>query len=167
MIKTSKKSIVVIVGIILILTTVLFLFSIPQKTPSDNSIRAVPIEEKAPVFILEGGKNPFEVSIADSEEERAQGLSGVLRLPSQTGKLFVFESPGMYGFWMKDMNFPLDIVWIDESFTIVGITQNATPESYPEVFFSPKEVRYVLEINSGEAVENNLSLGSIMKLIKK
>lgn len=156
-----------IIGGILIVTAMLFLFTNKEKIQVEDSIGTVSVEEEAPVFILEGGKVPFEVSIADSEEERSQGLSGVPRLPSQTGKLFIFENPGMYGFWMKDMNFTLDIVWIDESLTIVGIAHGATPESYPEVFFPPKAVTYVLEINSGEAVDNNLSVGTKLELLQK
>jgi uncharacterized membrane protein (UPF0127 family) len=167
MIKTDNKSIVVVIGAILIVTTVFFLFGNKEKSQYQDTKEVVPLEEKVPLFILQGGSVPFEVSIADSEEERLQGLSGTSSLPPNTGKLFIFENPGIYGFWMKDMNFPIDIVWIDESFAIVGINEGATPESFPEVFFPPKAVQYVLEINSGASRENNLSVGTILKLLEK
>lgn len=167
MIKTSKKSIVVIVGVILIVTIMLFLFANNEKVQLGDGVITAHVEEKAPVFILEGGKVPFEVSIADSEEERGQGLSGVKALAQNEGKLFVFDTPGMYGFWMKDMNFPIDIVWIDETMTIVGISENISPQSYPAVFYPPQQSKYVLEINSGESVRNSLNRGTKLKLLEK
>jgi len=90
----------------------------------------------------------IQVSIADTAEERRQGLSGVRSLADNEGKLFIFDEVGYYGIWMKDMLFPIDILWIDEQFKIVHIEQNVRPESYPASYNSPTPARFVLELNA-------------------
>lgn len=61
----------------------------------------------------------FAVSVADTPSERSLGLSGKSALENDEGMLFVFRENGRYGFWMKDMKFSIDIVWIDENRRIV------------------------------------------------
>ena len=90
----------------------------------------------------------IQVSIADDPKERQQGLSGVERLDANEGKLFIFDRSDYYGIWMKDMLFPLDILWIDESLKIVHIEENVRPESYPASYNSPVPARFVLELNA-------------------
>src|SRR5262245_59669655 len=65
-----------------------------------------------------------EVEIAQNDAQRAQGLSGSNPLADNTGMLFLFAKPGNYIFWMKDMRFPLDMIWI-KSHKVVGITADA------------------------------------------
>jgi uncharacterized membrane protein (UPF0127 family) len=102
----------------------------------------------------------FDLTIAKTEAERQRGLSGTTSLTENTGKLFVFEQPGMYGFWMKDMNYPIDIIWFDSNFKIVDIAQNVTPQSYPDVFYPKQNALYVLEIGAGNAKKLNLDFGT-------
>lgn len=104
--------------------------------------------ETSPSIVI--GDRRIPVSIADSEKERQIGLSNTKSLAQGTGKLFVFEEIGTYGFWMKDMSYPIDIVWVDQNYKVVSVT-TITPESYPEVFYPSSEIKYVLELNSGEA----------------
>src|SRR3989344_6539540 len=63
--------------------------------------------------ILTIGNHTFEVDIADNALTRAQGLSGRSSLGEREGLFFLFSSAGNYGFWMKGMNFPIDIVWLN------------------------------------------------------
>ena len=91
----------------------------------------------------------FNVDVADTKEEREKGLSGRKYLDRNSGMLFVFPDNGNHGIWMKDMNFPIDIIWISENFHIVDIKRDATPDSYPEVFTSTKLAKYVLELPAG------------------
>lgn len=91
---------------------------------------------------------PVTVSIADNDEERSKGLSGVESLGAQEGKLFIFDEEGKYGFWMKDMLIPIDIIWIDNSGFIVHIEENVAPDSYPTIYSSPVPARFVLEVNA-------------------
>jgi uncharacterized protein len=88
------------------------------------------------------------VTIADDPVERRQGLSNVKSLPSKEGKLFIFEKSDYYGFWMKEMLFPIDIIWIDETMKIVHIEENVLPSSYPTSYNPPVQARFVLELNA-------------------
>jgi uncharacterized membrane protein (UPF0127 family) len=66
---------------------------------------------------------------------------------------------------MKDMKFNIDIVWLDESFTITQIESNVSPDTYPTTTFIPeKDSLYVLEFNAHFVEENGLKVGDILKL---
>jgi uncharacterized membrane protein (UPF0127 family) len=101
----------------------------------------------------------LNVAVADTTEERAQGLSSRDKLTAKEGMLFVFTAPDLYCFWMKDMNFPIDIIWLDENKKVVSLKENATPESYPESFCPDTRAKYVLEVNVGKIKEWQISPG--------
>jgi hypothetical protein len=102
------------------------------------------------------------VDIADTGEKRELGLSGRDGLALNHGMLFVFEHADKYGFWMRDMNFPIDMVWIDTDKRIVDITHSATPEAYPKVFYPSSQSLYVLELTSGFADAHNMKIGELL-----
>lgn len=91
----------------------------------------------------------FTLEIASTTEAMERGLSGRNSLAKNMGMLFVLGQPRTYGFWMKDMNFPIDIVWLDKNKEILGLTKNLQPNSYPKIFYSPSGTAYALEINTG------------------
>lgn len=93
------------------------------------------------------------VEIADTPAAITQGLSGREKLPDDQGMLFMFERPGIYSFWMKDMHFPIDIVWIDADWRVVDISSQVDPATFPERFAPKESVQYVLEVNAGKAKE--------------
>lgn len=99
------------------------------------------------------------LEIADSQTERVQGLSGRETLDPSTGLLFVFEKPEKIGIWMKDMLFPIDIIWINEQKKIIDIKTNVTPDSYPQAFFPKEKSLYVLEVNAGFVEKNAVRIG--------
>ncbi len=100
----------------------------------------------------------FNIDVADTPQKRAQGLSGKTSLDAQSGLLFILNAPEYAGIWMKDMLFPIDIIWIGENMKIVGIEKNATPESFPKIFTPTEKSLYVLEINAGSAQKNNIKV---------
>lgn len=114
-------------------------------------------QDSATLFV---GAVQIPIEIADTNEERALGLSNRESLAEGRGLLFIFEETGVYGFWMKDMKFPIDIVWIDENWVVVGIERRVTPNTYPTTFFPPRPVKYVLELNSEEASRLGIDIGS-------
>ena len=63
--------------------------------------------------------------------------------------LFVFEKPGIYGFWMKDMQFPIDILWISPNRRVIGVAESLTPSSFPAVYYPPQEISFALELPAG------------------
>lgn len=101
----------------------------------------------------------IQVEIADTQEEQIKGLSLKESLGNREGMLFVFDKPNKYGIWMKDMNFSIDILWIDDDFNIVNIKQNAKPESYPEIFRPETLITYVIEVSADFVKNNNISIG--------
>lgn len=104
--------------------------------------------------------------VADTSFSREEGLSGRSGLSEKRGMLFAFDLPGRYGFWMKDMSFPIDIVWINENGVVVDIVENAKPEDYPEVYVNKIPASYVLEIGANKSHDYGIYLGSKL-LIKK
>lgn len=110
------------------------------------------------------GENTFTVYVADTTELRELGLSGTSGLPSDSGMLFVFPQAGKYPFWMKDMRYPLDMVWIDDAGKVVDITKDAKPESYPTTFAPKESARWVLELTAGETEKKNIQIGEYVVL---
>lgn len=101
-------------------------------------------------LILNGQK--INLEIARTPTEMARGLSGRASLPADSGMLFVYQEDVMPAFWMKEMRFNLDIIWLDKNWQIVGLEKNISPQTYPQTFSPPKPIRYVLEVNAGLGV---------------
>lgn len=97
--------------------------------------------------------------ISDTDCKKSLGLSGMKKLENNEGMLFLFDKAGYYGFWMKDMNFSIDILWISDDFKVAGIEKIIVPETYPEVFGKNYLARYVLELPAGYADKNNIKVG--------
>mgnify|MGYP001598125534 CR=1 FL=1 len=63
---------------------------------------------------------------------------------------------------MKNMNFDIDIVWINENLQVIGVIHGLTPESFPEIFYPPEPVKYVLEIPCWKSRNFGIDIGSTM-----
>lgn len=103
--------------------------------------------------IVSIGDHRFRVAVADAIGERTQGLSGVSTLGEDEGMWFVFPIPAAHSFWMKDMRFPLDIVWVRDG-RIVQISEHVPPPTSPNAISLPTyapdmPADRVLEINAG------------------
>lgn len=105
------------------------------------------------------GSTKLNVVISDTEEERSRGLSGRKSFLPNEGMLFVFEKADRYGFWMKDMNFGIDIAWVGENKKIIYIEENVLPESFPKIFQPNVNTLYVLEVPSGFLFANKIKIG--------
>ncbi len=101
----------------------------------------------------------FSVEVAKEKAERVKGLSGREALLKGEGMLFVFEVSDRHGFWMKDMKFPLDIIWIDDNKRVVHIEESVDPNTYPKTFYPEQDSRYVLEIGAGLSAINDIKVG--------
>lgn len=106
----------------------------------------------------------IRVSVADTESMRGQGLSGRKELAADEGMLFVFPQDGKYAFWMKDMRFSIDILWLAKDGSVVYMAQNVSPDTYPHNFQPNALARYVLELPAGYAREHNVAIGDIVRL---
>jgi len=104
----------------------------------------------------------FNIEIADDEDEQIKGLSDRESLDKDSGMLFILETKGRYGFWMKNVNFPLDLIYISDN-KIVDIKKNAEPKSATDtnipVYEPRNDANYVLEINGGLSDEYGFEIG--------
>jgi uncharacterized membrane protein (UPF0127 family) len=104
-----------------------------------------PISSDEPSIII--GEKTYTLTPLQTKEEREHGLSDTEKLDGDKGMLFIFDTPDKQGFWMKDMQYPISIIWLDADCVIAGVKALATPESFPEAFYPEKLSLYVIEVN--------------------
>jgi uncharacterized protein len=105
------------------------------------------------------GSTTILAEVAHTNEERSRGLSGRTSLPDGQGMWFVFDTDGLWGFWMKDTLIPLDMLWVAEDGTIVTIAHNVAPGSFPRAYKPTRPARYVLELPGGYAAKQGIAEG--------
>jgi len=110
---------------------------------------------------LEGCIN---LEVANTDATRVMGLSGRENMEENSGLLFVFPKPGKQCIWMKDMNFALDIIWLDSGKKITAIKKDVKPETYPDAFCPSDDSKYVIELNSGTSSRAGLQVGQKISL---
>jgi uncharacterized membrane protein (UPF0127 family) len=117
---------------------------------------------------FESGDLVVNVEVAQSAADQQRGLMDREGLSDGSGMLFIFDSEDRHNFWMKNVNFPIDIIWIDSNFRIVDITMGAVPcMAEPCTLYSPSlPARYVLEVPSGFAGENGVELGGVVGFVQ-
>lgn len=108
------------------------------------------------------GDKTFNVDVAETKYFLEKGLSGRDGLGTDEGMFFIFKKPSNYGFWMKDMKFPIDIIWIGQDFRIVHIEKSVFPNTYPKVFYPNAPSQYVLEVSAGQSEALNLKNGDLV-----
>lgn len=154
-----KKVLFLLLGLILLLLVAKFGLDYVS-----NKNDFFPILKKQSV-VIKG--TTFSVEVAKTSKEQEIGLSERKSLSSDKGMLFVFEKPGIYSFWMKNMKFPIDILFINKN-KIVTIFENAKPpisQSENLQIYSPtQEASHVLEINAGLSKKHNIQIGDDVKI---
>ncbi|MFC2167849.1 DUF192 domain-containing protein [Acidobacteriota bacterium] len=105
------------------------------------------------------GKTIF-ADLVKSEEDRARGLMFRKTINEDQGMLFVFEAEGRYSFWMKNMNFSIDILWLDNQKRIVHLERDVPPcKKEPCPSYAPAlPAKYVLELKAGSIEKRKLKL---------
>ncbi len=162
----NKKNIFAFVVVIIFFLVGFLWVQRLNKQPVVTQIPIAQIPEN--ITSVEIGGQKVKVDLALTEAEQEQGLSGRPSLLPNTGMLFVFPSPLKPLFWMKDMNFPIDMIWITEDMKVDYIENDATPESYPATFgpgVNDGNAEYVLEVPNGFAAQNNLKVGDSIQFI--
>jgi len=108
----------------------------------------------------------IEVELAETDYQQAMGLSFRENLDPGKGMLFIFSTPGIYQFWMKNTLIPLDMVWIDSSGRVVYIEENAQPcqPDYCPTIDPGKIAKYVLEVNGGVTSQIGLEEGDYVSI---
>ena len=152
--KTHTKHTLILVSVLIIVSISAGIFLERERLGL-----SFPEVELVTVYGVYIGDVPLWTEVADTEEKRRIGLSGREPLKEGQGMLFIFDKPDFYGIWMKDMNFPIDIVWIDEELNIVDVKSGAKPESYPETFRPAQKSLYVVETVAGLLRTNDIKIG--------
>jgi uncharacterized membrane protein (UPF0127 family) len=128
-------------------------FLLPIVDPNDHPIKAR--------IVVNGFAILADVAITD--EDQIKGLSIRDQMNENEGMLFAYGEPSRQSFWMKDMKFPIDIIWLNETGSIVHVEENLRPcvPSLECPSFSPnKNAQYVLETVAGFAQKHHLKIGT-------
>ncbi len=133
----------------------------PSLRP-DEPFGRVTTREGAEPSVIKIGDASLNIEIADTDAERVRGLSGRESLPQDMGLLFVFDQEERVGIWMKDMNFPIDIAWLNKNKKIIHIEHSVSPDTYPKIFTPPLPALFVLETNTGFFTANNIKITDIV-----
>lgn len=112
---------------------------------------------------LTSGQQTYYLEKATTEAAREKGLGGRVAMAQNRGMLFVFEKPAIQCFWMKDMQFPLDIIWLDAEKRVTYVATDVSPASYPQNYCGGDATRYVLELRAGEAKRADITLGKTLE----
>jgi len=104
----------------------------------------------------------FKVELASTKEQQIKGLMFREKLAEDFGMLFIYEKEDFYSFWMKNMKFPLDIIWANKNKKIVSIKKNIPPcQSEKCSGYKPlQKAMYVLEVNAGLTDKLNIKIGN-------
>ena len=136
-----------------------------------ESIQAQQQEQNQTASVSVGIVNLL-ASLATTPESQSKGLAVKDSLSENEGMLFIFESPQKYSFWMKDMKFPIDIIWINSAGKIVHIEKNLSPcvLFLPCPSYAPNDDSlYVLEVVSNFTNKFDINIGETVnfKVIKQ
>ena len=159
----NKKN---ILSIFIIIVFCVFVYFLLNNGVSNNISEGISTKKQVEVVnYIKIGDKIVKIERATTREEQEKGLSMRESIADGEGMLFIFPNPDKYSFWMKDMNFPIDIVWIDEILRVVYIEKNAQPSSYPNTFMPTEKAMYVLEVISGFSEKNNLKVGNKVEFL--
>lgn len=158
---------IISITIILILSGYVILF--PKQIEKTSDINYI-VNDKCGIY-SEGrvkiNDKIINVLVSDNDCKRELGLSGVKTLKYSEGMIFVFDNIGFYPFWMNEMLFPIDILWISDDFKIVGVESNVQPNTYPKIFGEKYLAKYVLEISANFFKNNKIKVGDRINFTEK
>lgn len=167
-IKSTKVTIaILLLGIAIVLLVIRYIASVnaPVQFTADvvkdtqEATSTAPVASKYKIIPLTMSGIEFKAEVADTNELRNLGLSNRKSLDIKQAMLFVFDEPGRHSFWMKDMNFAIDMIWLDQDGRVVTIAHDAKPESYPNSFAPEGDSLYVVEVVSGISDELGIKKG--------
>lgn len=118
------------------------------------------------IAVVSNEKISLRLEVADTSDTREKGLSYRKDIGEFDGMLFIFPELSYQTFWMKDMNFDLDMIWLDENGVVIQIDKNVKANGYnylnpdlSEKISSHSEIKYVVELNSGKSDILNIEVG--------
>lgn len=121
------------------------------------------LRTRTPTKTLTVDNHHFKLEVSDTPQAEALGLGDRTSLPKDHGMLFVLDASSSACFWMKDMHFPLDIVWLSAERRVVYLEQNVSPDTYPHSFCPAAPAKYVIELNAGATAPLGIAQGQTLQ----
>lgn len=109
----------------------------------------------------------FKLEVAKTNAERSLGLSFRNSLGPEEGMIFEFNPPEIPRFWMKDMYFAIDIIWVNQAGQIVALDRDLKPNSFPKLFSPPTPISHVIEVAADTASRLDLQVGDFIHFLNK
>lgn len=102
----------------------------------------------------------FTLEVANTDEKRLIGLSGRASIDTQEGMLFVFDKPALYPFWMRGMQFPIDIIWLKDK-SVVDVREKVAIEAGGPLhtYYPRSAADAAIELNAGAVEGIGLKIG--------
>lgn len=135
-----------------------------QETAKPEQKQRVPVEMK--LYPMTVKTTAVSAELAETREQQESGLGGRTSLAEDRGLLYILAKPDFYTFWMKNMKFPIDIIWIDKNQKIVDITHSLTPDTYPKIFQPVEPAQIILEVVAGFAKKHDIHIGDPVTIPK-
>jgi len=140
-------------------------FSNSSPQPTQVQQRKVLPQEKDVIKI---GNLQVQVEYAKDDASRTKGLGGRDSLEYDRGMLFVFDKEQKYTFWMKDVKFPIDIIWISKDKKVIDYYKNAevqlgVADKELKIYTPQSPALYVLEVNAGTVDKYDIKIGDEAK----
>ena len=146
----NYASIIVVLAVVLVLSILGFYIAKNQM-------------QKPEIKKLQIGDKNYRVEIVKSEKDQAKGLSGRDNLGDINGMLFIYPDSQMRSFWMNNMRFDLDIIWINKG-KIIGFTENIPYLDQKKSYKSSGKCDMVLELESDRVKKDNLQVGNRVEI---
>jgi len=137
----------IVSGVLLVIGSTFLLFVLPSLAKPETK-----------VFL---GDGIFSADVALNQTARETGLSGKHSLQSGYVLLMAFPSEDKWGIWMKDMNFPIDIVWLNKNKKVIYVVMNAPPDDQVTIYRPNKLARYVVELPAGTVSSKVINTNNI------
>jgi len=148
----DKKRIFFLLVMALLLISGALLFNAPEQTQV--------------IKINFPGGAVIKAEVADTPEKLLFGLAFRNVLPPDEGMVYIFEESGPHRVWTKEFQFPVDVIWVDESKKVVHVIEKASPcteSQCPWYGPPPRDARYIIEANAGFVEQAEVELGVQLK----
>ncbi|MDY6865513.1 MAG: DUF192 domain-containing protein [Halobacteriota archaeon] len=115
---------------------------------------------------VEIGDTLVYAEVSDSSSEKIRGLMYRTHLNETEGMLFVYDSERNLSFWMKNMEIPIDMIWLDSNLSIVHIEDSVPPCKGGDcpTYTAPSKAMYILEVRANFTNRNDVQVGDQIKL---
>jgi uncharacterized membrane protein (UPF0127 family) len=127
----------------------------------------VDVSQKNEIKNIKIGEKEYKLEVVTTSEDLRKGLSKFENIEEYQGMLFIFDTPGRWSIWMKDMKFNIDIIFLNEKKEVVTLFKNVKFENHKNVFeyrqYIPDyDSKYVIELKEGEIEKNKIKIGDII-----